>query len=80
MTEIPVFELDMQCDERSVFVLRLNEVADIPMLRTLRGAWAQAWTLAGRPVPVLMIFDPETQLSTLTGEQLRQAGLMRLHS
>lgn len=78
MTTTPFFEIDERCNENSIFALRLDAEVHPDTMVHIREAWKTAWRLAGRAPPVLMIFDPASRLSTLTGEELREAGLVRL--
>jgi len=82
MIDIPLDQIVLADDaaaEESVFVLKVPRSEYLPeLLAQIGTAWDQAWKQANRNPPALLILPADYDLSSLTDDQLFEAGLVRI--
>jgi hypothetical protein len=74
--ELLISEIDDN-DARLGFVLHVDLLLTEEMLIKIRQRWNETWAGAKREVPLALILSRGMDLTTLTDEDLRIAGLVR---
>src|SRR4051812_11924413 len=81
---VAVRELVVRDDAKSLFVLRMpatrrGAISKPEAIDAVLTTWNDTWHAAGRETPPsVMIIEAGVHLSSLTGDQLREVGLMRI--
>jgi hypothetical protein len=81
---VAVRELIVRDDAKSLFVLRMpstrrGAISKPEAIEAVLATWNQTWQAAGRETPPsVLIIEAGVHLSSLTGDELREVGHMRI--